>query len=312
MTAAEPDASRPFCAEEARARAEPLAATASRIEHWLLVEYAGHWPYEPLDAAVFAGSLRDHLARQLEALPRSRLFLVKPPGGARGEGVAVVVGRASEHGGARFRRLELAGHPDLLGLDLRAVLEGEAPLGEPLDHPLLLVCTHGIRDRCCARYGQALCRAASAHADADWVWQSTHVGGDRFAANLVALPEGLYFGWVDGDAALDVLDAYRAGRIVVDRFRGRASHPFPVQAADVHVRRETGLDGFHDLRLLCVRRPGAGTWTVELLAEVAGVRHEVDVAVELGDPMFPTCKAAERRRPRSFVVRAHRVRDDWT
>ena len=30
----------------------------------------------------------------------------------------------------------------------------------------------------------------------EWVWQCTHVGGDRFAGNLVCFPEGLFFGRV--------------------------------------------------------------------------------------------------------------------
>ena len=67
--------------------------------------------------------------------------------------------------------------------------DGEGP-GEPLGHPLLLVCTHGIRDRCCARYGQELCRNLHGLAPDGWVWQASHVGGDRFAGNLVVLPEG--------------------------------------------------------------------------------------------------------------------------
>ena len=48
---------RPFCAEVSSAAAESLAATASRIDHWLLVEYSGMWPHDPLDAPGHADAV---------------------------------------------------------------------------------------------------------------------------------------------------------------------------------------------------------------------------------------------------------------
>lgn len=306
MTAAE---ARPFCADLATERGEPLAATASRVEHWLLIEYGGYWPYEPLDAAVFAGRLREHLADQLRSLRYARLLLVKRAGRGREDRVRVIYGTTAERE-RRFHQLELEGYPDLLDLDVASALRGEAPPpGEPLDHPLLLVCTHGIRDRCCARYGQALAREVHRHVEPEWVWQSTHVGGDRFAGNLVLLPEGLYFGRVGRADAAPLLTSYLAGRIELPFYRGRSSYPFPVQAAEAHVRSATGLTGFHDLRLLRARKTAAAGWTVELLAELAGVVHELEVASVLGEPTFLTCKAETANPPRHFVVRSHRERD---
>jgi len=294
---------RPLCSEVSAASEEALAGTASRIEHWLLVEFGGYWPYDPLDARVFGGRLREHLGAQLASLPRSRLFLVKQPDTNLRDGVRVFHGRtrALEQ---RFRTLTLARHADLLELDLAAdLLAPEPSLGERLDHPLLLVCTHGKRDRCCARYGVSLCEALHAHANRAWVWQTSHVGGDRFAGNVVTVPEGLYFGRVGRADVERLLRGYLDGRIALDLFRGSSTQPFHVQAAEHRVRRETGLDGFHDLRALAQRRTGDDAWTVELLAEVAGDRYEVDVEVELGDETYLTCRAATPTRPRRYVAR---------
>jgi hypothetical protein len=293
---------RPLCSEEALARGEPQVATASRIEHWLLVEYGGYWPYEPLDAAVFAGTLRDHLEAQLARLPRSRLLLIKRPSRGRRGRVTVVYGVTRERD-RRLYSLELDGHPDLLDLDLAAALRGERDhLGASVDHPLLLVCTHGVRDRCCARYGQELCRAAQA-AEPTWAWQSTHVGGDRFAGNLVTLPEGLYFGRVTADAFRRVLSEYRGGRVALDWYRGASCYPMSVQAAEIAVRRATGLTGLYDLRFA-----GRENGRVRMRAEVAGDVHEVEVHEEVdAEAVFLTCKAERARRPRRFVARALRL-----
>jgi hypothetical protein len=300
-------ASRPLCAEVSVQHAEPLSATASRVEHWILVEYSGYWPYDPLDATIFAGGLRSHVAAQLERLPRSRLLLVKQPGRVRREHVRLVYGMSRERE-SRFRALTLDRHPDLLGLDLAAALLGEAPLvGEPLEHPLLLVCTHGKRDRCCARYGQALCTTLHRLAPEGWVWQASHVGGDRFAGNLVCLPEGLYFGRLERKEAERVLARYLEGAIELDRYRGRSCYAFAVQAAERAVRERAGLTGFHDVRVQSARRLASDEWRVRVLAELSGEVHEVDVGVELGPEELLTCRSPEPKRPRLFVTREHRV-----
>jgi hypothetical protein len=299
------DTERPLCAEESAARGEPIAATASRVEHWLLVEYGGYWPLEPLDAAVFAGRLKEQLTAQLAALPHARLLLVKRPQRDRGERVRIFFGATPERG-RWLRTLELDGHPDLLDVDVTAALR-DAELGEPVGHPLLLVCTHGIRDRCCARYGQALCRELHAHADPDWLWQASHVGGDRFAGNLVCLPDGLYFGRVEPHRVRPLLGDYLAGRIDMALYRGRSCYSFAVQAAEARVREDTGLNGLDDLRLVSLRRAEPSSWTVTFAAEVAGDVHEVDVELEHGPPVHMTCRARELRSPRRFVARARRL-----
>jgi hypothetical protein len=302
MTAARAlDTTRPLCADEALARAEPLAGTASRIGGWLLVEYGGQWPYEPLDATVFAGGLGGRIGERLREAGNARLCLVKRPGATRRDGVTVFYGTTPVRGGA-FRRLELDSHGDLEDLDLVAMLTGRETPGEPLSHPLLLVCTHGVRDRCCAKYGQELCRALSETAPDGWVWQTSHVGGDRFAGNLVTLPEGFFFGRVGREEAPRVLEAYLDGRIDLRCYRGRSSDAFPIQAAEAAVRERTGLVGFWDLHVVERTRLGDGLWELELLAEVSGDRHRVRVERRLGEPELLTCRAAEPRSPRHFDV----------
>jgi hypothetical protein len=292
------------CSVASAGAQESLTATASRIEHWLLVEYAGYWPHDPLDAAVFVGSVREHLRSQLAALRDSRLVLVRAPSFRREGGVRLVYGATRERG-TRFHSLVLDSHGDLLSLDVAAALRGDTTSpGEPLTHPLMLVCTHGKRDACCARFGRELCSELHRNADPEWVWQASHVGGDRFAGNVVCLPEGLYFGRLDAEGAAEMHGDYRAGRIALAGYRGRSCYPFPVQAAERRVREESGLLGFHDLRLESRERVGDGRWTVDFAAEVAGVTYRVEVELELGPEAFLTCKSETPRRPRLYVARS--------
>ena len=73
-----------------------------------------------------------------------------------------------------------------------------------------------------------------------WVWQSTHVGGDRFAGNLVALPDGVYYGRVEPAEAWPVVEAALAGRVHLPCYRGRSCYGFAAQAAELAVREADG------------------------------------------------------------------------
>jgi hypothetical protein len=111
-----------------------------------------------------------------------------------------------------------------------------------------LVCTNGARDQCCAIRGAAVA-AALAAARPGAVYESSHLGGHRFAANLLVLPDGLCFGRLDVRSALAVLDELEAGRLPLEHFRGRSSLTEEQQAAEIFVRRELGLHGLDDLSL---------------------------------------------------------------
>jgi hypothetical protein len=283
----------PYCSEVAAASGEPLGATASRIDHWLLVEYRGLWAPHPLAGSGLSEAVKAHLTAQLDALPRSRLLFVRRPDRRRTPGLVCFAGRTSERD-RWLTRIELESHEDLLGVDFTG------HPGEQVEHPLFVVCTHGKRDRCCARYGRPLYAALCELSEEDRVWQSTHVGGDRFAGNLVCFPEGLYFGRVGPADAWRVLEEYLAGRIDLPRYRGRSCYAFPVQAAERAVRERTGVDAIDGVRLVRVERLGDERWRVEL--EAAGAVHEVEVGAELGDLAYLTCSAETLRRPRRFVA----------
>jgi hypothetical protein len=284
----------PFCSEVSAATGEPLAATASRIDHWLLLEYRGLWAPHPLDGSALPDPVKRHLHEQLAGLSRARLLFIRRPDRRLRPGLICYFGHTREHG-SRFVRLELEAHEDLLHLDFAAWP------GEALDHPLLVVCTHGKRDRCCARYGRPLYDALRDLMEPDRVWQSTHVGGDRFAGNLVCLPEGLYFGRVGPGDAWPVLEEYLDGRIHVPRYRGRCCYPFPVQAAEIAVREQYDATGIDDLELVRVERVAEDEWQVSF--SVGGDVHEIEVRAELGDFAYLTCSAQALRRPRRYVKR---------
>jgi hypothetical protein len=290
---------RPFCADISSETGEPVTATASRIDHWLLVEYRGLWNRDVLGGSLLSERVKAALRAQLDALPRSRLLFIRRPDRRAQEGRMVYLARSTEADSV-VSGLEVGHLDELVGLDLAAA-------AHPVNRPLLVVCTHGKRDRCCARYGRPLYDRLREEAEDDWVWQSTHVGGDRFAGNLVCLPQGLYFGRVDAGDVWALLDEYLAGRIYLPNYRGRSCYPFPVQAAEHAVREARGLTDIDAVRLLSSERLGQGRWTARFLGRVSGEVHEVTVEEQAGELTYLTCGADALRHPRRFVATRRRV-----
>jgi hypothetical protein len=128
--------------------------------------------------------------------------------------------------------LELDRHEDLLDLDLDA-LSFDAP------RPLALVCVHGRRDRCCAQHGSALYRALL-RTDVE-SWQTSHLGGHRFAACALSLPDGWMYGRLRPEHAADLARGTTSSEIAdLELLRGRCCFDRATQAADIFLRRRLG------------------------------------------------------------------------
>lgn len=202
---------------------EPSGASAPEASRaWLLIEHPGPWPAEA-ERARLPPLLRDAVRA---AVPLGiRVQLIRRPGRRRtaagSEAASVFVGWTAGRD-PWLRRATAAAADQLSAGALGELAAGRAPdFGAPAGEPQFLVCTHGRRDMCCARFGVPLARALAPRYPRR-VWETTHVGGHRYAANLVILPHGLYYGPVDAHLATLAISAYERGEVAPDRYRGRA------------------------------------------------------------------------------------------
>jgi hypothetical protein len=91
--------------------------------------------------------------------------------------------------------------------------------------------------------------ALASEVDPTLLWQSSHHGGHRFAANLLALPTGIQLGRISPAQATAAATLLAEGRIPLEHYRGRTLYEPRAQAAEVEVRRRLGLDRVDDLEL---------------------------------------------------------------
>ena len=285
------------CSVRALARGDSPVATASPVQRWLLIEQPGPWGRDALTESRFDREVAPALARRARA-ENVRLLLVRRPGDRLADS-----GRRWAYGDNRAGREGLWW--SVRGSDaelLTAPWDGS--VGKAASRPTYLVCTHGGHDACCALRGRPLARALPAPGPAD-VWECSHLGGDRFAANVVVLPYGFYYGQVPGDGG-ELVRAHERGQVALPWLRGRAGVPAPGQAAQHHARQELGLLGIHDLAVVSIETrtpPGAEVerWVVVLAGPEGNVTAEVESRPSSRADLL-TCRATHPAHSRTWHV----------
>ena len=277
------------CSHASEAEGEPLVGTASTITNWLLVEHAGPWGEEALRHARLPAGLGDVLRRREREL-KIRVLLIR----RHGRGAAAKRSCFAIHTGPDrpwIEHADLEDVRDVAAIDLDALGRGASVGMTPTEDPLFAVCTHGRRDPCCAERGRPLAAALS-EAFPEQTWESTHIGGDRFAGNMIAFPHGFYFGRVDAARRCRVATGYVGGTIDLEHLRGRSCRPdgraggraLPPSAPRAHRNRRR--DGHR-----CLPRRHGGVLHVHVAARIVpGGPPSRRWDLRSGSPATPTAR----------------------
>ena len=293
---------RPFCSDAARRRDDDKTATATRIDVWILVELPRAWGRRPLLDASLPAPVQAALTRALAEIPRSRVVFIRRRFEVR-SGCRVYIARSAPT--IWMKAIDLTSLDDVADVPFRALAESE---GAPAERPLVLVCTHGQRDSCCGRRGFPLYDALRTNESLD-VWQCSHIGGDRFAANAVVLPWGLYYGPVEPRDAGALAGSVLRNEILIDAYRGRSSMPHMAQAAETFVRRATGITARDALRVIARKTLPDRRMHVHLRAD-DGTLHEVTFETYVAEhAAYLTCTAESTCPIVQFRLIDYKTRD---
>jgi hypothetical protein len=276
---------RAYCSERSLADAEPMAGTADRVDVWLLLEYLPVWSAKATTDNALAATTRDWLAGLAnEAQQRGlqpRLQFIRQPEIERTGATLLVAADGVLH------RVDAPDYSTLSRMTLAAVLAAPAVAA-----PEYFVCTNGQRDLCCARFGLPTYAALRERVGAR-VWQTTHVGGHRFAPNVLVLPQAALYGRVQpGDVATFVATV-ESDRLAARWLRGRTCHAPEVQAAEAALVAR-GIDAL-------------GALTIEPVGDGAlRVRFGVNTVVVRPGPareVLTSCGDEQRKTVVPWIVR---------
>lgn len=272
---------------------EALAGSAPPATTHVFIEHLGPWPSSPMEV------LDLNYAAELDELDAS-VALVRRPAAFRSsetgfpERPTVIVSTAG-----RVATTRTAGLPSVstLSVAVAALTRGELPAGWEYEPWLILVCTHARRDACCARLGRPLVDELLTTTAADQIWETTHLGGHRFAPTCLALPSRVVYGRVTSDRVPELASAIARGHVVPDLMRGRTTYGPALQAAEVVARTRLGVS---DDNLSLVRSSVDGDRTSSTWRSGA---ESVDVIIERRDgrPRQLSC-GKDRLETRSAYV----------
>ena len=273
-------------------RGDPILGTAFPASRVLLVEQPGGWGAAGLAASKFDPTIAKRLIANL-GLHGIRVLAIRRPGrqpapDRRSWGFADCRPR---HRGIVWGTFEE--DRELLLFDPETLLaRGSASAQAHL--PVFAVCAHGTHDVCCAVQGRPIA-AALERLRPGQVWECSHVGGDRFAANVLVLPDGQLYGRVPESAVEDVVAAAEDGRVVAELLRGQIGLAPAVQAALAYAHHRLGPYRIADLVVRSAETALDGTERVRLGTPAGEVT--VTVVVESGETALLTCRAVAMSTP---------------
>jgi hypothetical protein len=281
---------RQYCSE--LNASESLWGTADTVDVWLCLEYRPVWKPKAMADNALAAPIRSWLAESIAAVEASGLKVrpqfIRQPEVDRDDTrlLLTVNGAVTQFSGRGYDYLE--------DLDLARIIQGglaDGPGTEP-DGPIYLVCTNGQRDQCCARFGLPAYNALKERVG-ERVWQATHLGGHRFAPNVLVLPNACLYGRVQAEGVDEFLDFTERDLVDFDRLRGRTGYPAIVQAGEGALARQ-------NVRLLHV--DGDDSAAVITFADDAA-RHSVSMArAGRAELVSKSCGDGARAEVYPFVV----------
>ena len=269
---------------------EPMAGTVDQRARWLLVEDRSAWDSHAVrdvlgtafEAAAKQRHLRVLLVRRREGPPDAdavrRVFLVDP----------VTTSMAT-------RTID-----DLAELDIGMAMRASPT--SAIRRPAR--CSSSARTAAATRAVRCVVERSCPALASEDVWECTHLGGHRFAGNLVCLPDAIVYGRVSAADAPGLAAAYRDGRLDLDHLRGRSILPASAQVAEIELRRRLGHDRLRDMELVeAAEGVDDALWAVFRTADGRRETHRLELRPErLAPPRPISCRADDLQEPLHWRV----------
>ncbi|MFH8487597.1 sucrase ferredoxin [Streptomyces longisporoflavus] len=253
-----------LCAEAARTRGDPLPGTAPHTLTWILIEHPGGWPpngFDGLDLDAHTKNLVYTAARAI----RARILLIRRPGRRTTRGPRRWAVLRHDTTGAHRQEWGTWTHDRDLQHITEALTVDPCSPGRPGHRPVILVCTHGRHDTCCALRGRPVAHALARHWP-DLVWESSHTGGDRFAPNILVAPDGVHYGQLDPASSVTAVEAHLGDRIRAEHLRGYTDLYPPQQVAVTALLARFGPAGRHHYTVTDTTRLADNHWRIHISA----------------------------------------------
>lgn len=294
-----------FCSLSSQEAGESLLGAAPHVNTWFLLEHYGKWGYKAFAMSNISEEIKSHFNQHLENKPLSRLLLIKKDARSQHSGIVFYAAITDQPQPALYK-FHLNAYDDLLNINLAALSSRDPQYTSHLSaKPIFLICSNGLRDKCCAKYGLPIYDALKDRLG-ESLWQSSHHGGHRFGPNLLCFPHGLSFGRLTLENSPHIIAEYQAGRIHLPNLRGRTAYSNPAQAAEVLLRTSIRDSSLSNLTLESLELQSEDRWLVIFSSTETTVSHHVRLAKHpLGPRLFASCIGDKKVEVSEFRLLDH-------
>ena len=214
-----------LCSIAAGEFGEDPGGTASTLDLCLLIEFPKPWSVDIMESKGFPLGVSESLARLANSSENIKLMGMEPDSDYSVEGLTRVILYSKPDGFfSRYDKSEFmvpSGSVEQLvdvllkrsPSDIESLEEYRRETSNIRD---IFVCTHGTHDSCCGTFGypvySALRQDYAPSLNGNLrVWQVNHIGGHRFAPNLLDMPEGRNWVRINGESLENLV--YRRGEV---------------------------------------------------------------------------------------------------
>jgi hypothetical protein len=272
---------------------EPLYGSSPKTDLWIALEYPRVPGESALKESALPEEIKAHLTKLQKNYKHSRLVLIRNENTDKKSTRSLFVAYSNRDYPCLYE-IPLSDYGELAYINDSALQSATFTLPHHLvKEPLFLICTNGKRDLCCAMRGLPVYNTLSKNSDAS-VWQTSHVGGHRFAGNMICLPYGIYYGRVTPEVANTIVEHYRAGVIDLDNYRGRATFPGVAQAGEYFLRRQTMDMQLDAYKFTTTMEINPGKWEVIFSSNTTKKHFQLQIDVAQSDErIFESCSTPD-------------------
>ncbi|MCJ7555379.1 MAG: hypothetical protein MUP90_00495 [Gammaproteobacteria bacterium] len=293
------------CSALAARSGEPLAGTAEPVDCWVMLEFRGIWKSRALEHNDLPARVQGWLKAGVEGLRakgfKTRPQLIRQQHNRDKDHLSLFVGFA-DMVEPRLYEFRAANHEEFTTIDVLSLAEnGAAYSGNRVSGDRYFVCTNGQRDTCCSLHGMRVYAELAGQCESA-AWQTTHLGGHRFAATLVSLPSGAVYGQLQPDDVSSLLKAHAAGALLLPKLRGRSGLDMASQVAEIALRERSGQHQLARYSLLEADSQADIERRV-FVDQLDGSRHEIRLQASSGLLQFRAgCSEHELKTRRLYQV----------
>lgn len=273
-----------FCSAASRYFKEAIQGTAANYSGFILLEH-----YDPFPEKVSQAHFDQQFIAGLQELAKrknAKLLLVRNKKSNTQICNLLYVDCLQQ----RYLRLD-AQRTNIAAVRLESLIEQPGVAWQT--DPFFVVCTNGKKDKCCAKFGFPVFKFIENHDKPVKVFESSHVGGDRFAANVVCMPSGVYYGRVMVEDVDPILEAMERKEIYYPNYRGICIRSFFHQSIEC-VLREQLNDFSLDFKMVIEAELPQDENRIKVVATAASRTFRLTVRKEIIPyPYLLTCKASK-------------------